>query len=123
LVGVVAVGRVLHLPVRLVDGIDRPIVKAMFLPIADVARSCAHRHGGVHGRAAAERLAARGDDLRGGSATAGGEAPIVLGVARHVRGVPQVVRIAIDTVCRARLKKQDRAGWIFAETASEHGAR
>jgi hypothetical protein len=32
--------------------------------------------------------------------------------------VPQVVWIAIDAVGRAGLKQQDRAGWIFAETAS-----
>jgi hypothetical protein len=32
--------------------------------------------------------------------------------------VPQVVWIAIDAVGRADLKQQDRAGWIFAETAS-----
>ena len=68
-------------------------------------------------------LRARGIDLRGGSSTAGGEAPLVLGVGRHVRGVPQVVRIAIDAVGRARLEQQDRAGRIFAQTAGEDGAR
>jgi hypothetical protein len=47
----------------------------------------------------------------------------VLGVARHVRGVQQVVWIAIDAVGRACLKQQDRASWIFAETTSKDAAR
>src|SRR5207245_11439050 len=65
-VGVVAVRRVLHLAVGRANVLDRPNVKAMSLPIADVARPCAHRHRGVVGRAAAEHLGARGIDLRGG---------------------------------------------------------
>jgi hypothetical protein len=40
-----------------------------------------------------------------------------------MRGVPQVVWIAIDAVGRACLKEQDRAGWIFAQAASEDAAR
>jgi hypothetical protein len=47
----------------------------------------------------------------------------VLGIARHVRGVQQVVWIAIDAVGSACLEQQDGAGWIFAETAGEDAAR
>src|SRR6202012_4211188 len=53
----------------------------------------------------------------------GREAPFVLRVGRHVRGVPQVVRIAIDAVGRACLEQQDRAGWIFAQPAGQGAAR
>ena len=122
-VGVVAIRRVLHLLVRGDDVFDRPVVEAVLLPVPYVARSCSHRDGGVDGRTAAERLAARGGDLRGGSSTAGREAPVVLRVARHVRGVPEVVRIAVHAVGRACLEQQHRAGRIFAETAGEDGAR
>jgi len=40
-----------------------------------------------------------------------------------MRGVPEVVRIAIDAVGRACLEQQDRAGWIFAQTAGKNAAR
>ena len=39
-----------------------------------------------------------------------------------MRGVPQVVWIAIDAVGRACLEQQDRPGRLFAETAGKHGA-
>jgi hypothetical protein len=120
---VVAIGRVLHLLVCLEDLFDRPVIKAVSLPVSYVVWPRAHRDGGVVGRAAAERLAARGIDLRGGGSTTGGEAPFVLGAGWHVRGVPQVVRIAIDAIGPACLKQQDRAGWILAQTASQDAAR
>jgi hypothetical protein len=47
----------------------------------------------------------------------------VLGVGRHVRGVEEVVWIAIDAVGRAGLKQQHGPSWILAETASEDAAR
>jgi hypothetical protein len=122
-VGLIAIGRVLHLLVCGPDLFDCPVIQTMSLPLSYVARPRAHRHGGVVGRAAVEHLGARGIDLRGGSSTAGGEAPLVLGVGRNVRGVPQVVWIAVDAVGRARLEKQHRAGWIFAEPASEDAVR
>jgi hypothetical protein len=120
---VVAVRRVLHLPVGLVDAIDRPVVKAMALPVEDVARPCPHRHRRVVGRAAAERLAARGVDARRGGSAAGGEAPFVLWRGRHTRGVEQIHRIAVDAVRRAGLEQQDRMGRILAQTGGEDGAR
>lgn len=52
-VGVAPVRHVLHLLVGGVNILDRPGVKAMTLPIDDVARPCAHRDRGVVGRAAA----------------------------------------------------------------------
>ena len=122
-VGVVAIGCVLHLLVCREDLFDRPVIKAVSLPVSYVAWPRAHRDGGVVGRAAAERLAARGIELRGGSSTAGREAPLVLGVARHVRGVSEVVGIAIDAVGRACLEQQDRAGRIFAQATSQDPAR
>jgi hypothetical protein len=44
-------------------------------------------------------------------------------VGRHVRGVPQVVRIAIDAIGRARLRLTGQSGFDFAETAAEDAAR
>ena len=71
----------------------------------------------VVGFSATDGTTGAGDrELRGGSFTAGGVAPFVLGVARHVRGVQQVVWIAINAVGRACLEQQDRASWIFAQT-------
>src|SRR3954447_25319757 len=90
-VGLLTVGRVLDLPVGLLDVLDRPLLEAMSVPVADIARSRAHGHGGVDAGAAAEGLAARRRDLRGGGSAASGEPPIVLRVAGHVPGVPQVL--------------------------------
>src|ERR1700727_2385610 len=95
----------------------------MTLPIADVARSGAHRYRGVVRRAAAERLGARGENLRGRSTAAGGVTPFVLGIGRHMRGVQQVVWIAIHAIGPACFEQQDRTGWIFAQTAGEDSAR
>src|SRR5439155_17643271 len=102
--GVVAVRRVLHLLVRGHDLFHRPVIQAVALPVPDVARPRAHRDRGVVGRAAAKRLGARNLDLRGGSYGAGGEAPLMLGVGRHVRGSQKVVWIAIEAVGRARME-------------------
>jgi hypothetical protein len=104
-VGVVAVRRVLHLLVGGHDLVDRPVIEAVRLPVADVARPCAHRDRGVVSRAAAEHLGASGIDLRGGSSTASGEAPFVLGLGRHVRGVQQIVWITADAVGGACLEQ------------------
>jgi len=97
-VGVVAIGCVLHLLVCREYLFDRPVIKSVSLPVGYVARPRAHPDRGVVGRAAAECLAACGIDLRGGGSTSGGVTPFVLGVGRHVCGVPQVVWIAIDAI-------------------------
>ena len=92
-------------------------------PTREVGRSCAHRHGGVHRRAAADHAAAgHGDVVAETGGVLGVVVPIEGGRAGDDIRVRQYRGVAVGREVRARLEQQDAALRIGAQSRRENGA-